>query len=301
MAGLAVRAIDPDALVGARPTVQSALELATAALEAAGVDQACVDAEWLLAGVLGVSRTALGVQARRALEPPHDTRYATALRRRTAREPLQHIVGSQAFRHVTVRVSADALVPRPETELLAGWALELLPAPPRRPVVIDLGTGSGCIACSLASERPDAEVIALDASPGAVALARDNVVTLGLATRVHVGLSDMFAALGAIQVDVIVSNPPYLPTDLIATLAPEVSRHDPRLALDGGPDGLDVIRRLLGEAPARLAAGGALVLETGGGEQVRAVVALMGAHGFVGVQTRADLAGVERFVAGRHA
>jgi release factor glutamine methyltransferase len=290
---------DPDTLIGARSPVPAALHVATAALHAAGVESARTDAEWLLAGVLGVSRSALGLQARRALEPPDDALYAGLVRRRMAREPLQHIVGTQAFRQITVRVSGDALVPRPETEVLAGWALELLPPPPRRPGVIDVGTGSGCIACALASERPDAEVIAVDASPRAVALARDNVVALGLATRVTVDVSDLFAALGVMEVDVIVSNPPYLATGLIDTLAPEVSRYDPRLALDGGPDGLDVIRRLLGEAPARLVSGGALVLETAGGEQARAVVALMDAHGFVGVETRADLAGVERFVAGR--
>ena len=297
----AVSPSDPDTLVGARSTVADALALGTTALAAAGVEAARADAEWLLAGVLDLSRTALGLQVRRALDPPFDARYAAALRRRMAREPLQHIVGTQPFRHVTVRVTGDALVPRPETEVLAGWALELLPAPPRRPVVIDLGTGSGCIACAIAAERADAEVIAIDTSPEAVALAQDNVVALELATRVHVGVSDMFGALGAIEVDVIVSNPPYLPTDLNDTLAPEVSRHDPRLALDGGPDGLDVIRRLVREAPARLAAGGALVLETAGGAQVREVVALLEGAGLVGVETRADLAGVERFVAARRA
>jgi release factor glutamine methyltransferase len=297
----AVSAPDPDMLVGARATLAAAVELGATALAAAGVEAARADAEWLLAGVLDVSRTALAVQARQPLEAPFDARYAAALRRRMAREPLQHIVGTQAFRHVTVRVTGDALVPRPETEVLTGWALELLPAPPRRPVVIDLGTGSGCIACAIAAERADAEVIALDTSPRAVALAQDNVLALELATRVHVGVSDMFGALGAIEVDVIVSNPPYLPTDLIDTLAPEVSRHDPRLALDGGPDGLAVIRRLVREAPARLAAGGALVLETAGGGQVREVVALLEGAGLVGVQTRADLAGVERFVAARRA
>jgi release factor glutamine methyltransferase len=125
------------------------------------------------------------------------------------------------------------------------------------------------------------------------------VTGLGLSERVTVEVSDLFAALPDMRVDLIVSNPPYLPTALIDTLAPEVSRHDPRLALDGGPDGLDVIRRLVGEAPAWLAPGGALVLETAGGEQARTVAALMGTHGLVGVETRADLVGVERFVAGR--
>jgi release factor glutamine methyltransferase len=294
-----VSAADPDALIGVRPTVAEALDLGEAALATAGVESARADAEWLLATVLDVSRTALGLQARRALEPPLDARFAAALRRRMAREPLQHIVGTQPFREVTVRVTPDALVPRPETEVLAGWALALLPPPPRRPVVIDVGTGTGCIACAIAVERPDAEVIALDASPRAVALAQDNVVALGLATRVHVGVSDLFAALGAMEVDLIVSNPPYLPASLIATLAPEVSRHDPRLALDGGPDGLEVIRRLVREAPARLAAGGVLVLETAGGAQLREVVALFERAGLVEIETRADLAGIERFVAGR--
>jgi release factor glutamine methyltransferase len=133
-----------------------------------------------------------------------------------------------------------------------------------------------------------------------VALAQANVYTLGLATRVHVGVSDLFAALGAaMEADVIVSNPPYLPSGLIETLPPEVSRHDPRVALDGGADGLDVIRRLTREAPERLRTGGALVLETAGGAQLREVVSLLGRAGLVGLETRADLAGVERFVAGR--
>lgn len=297
----AVSAPDPRTLLGARCSVAEALALGAAALAAAGVESARADAEWLLAEVLQVPRGTLGLEARRRLEPPFDARYEAALRRRMAREPLQHIVGTQPFRQVSVRVSPEALVPRPETELLAGWALALLPPPPRRPVIIDVGSGTGCIACALAVERPDAEVIAVDVSPGAVALARDNVYALGLATRVHVGVSDLFAALGAMEADVIVSNPPYLPSALIATLPPEVSRHDPRLALDGGPDGLDVIRRLVREAPDRLAAGGALVLETAGGPQVSEVSALLRRAGLVGIETRADLAGVERFVAGRRA
>lgn len=289
---------DPDTLIGTRPALGAALKIATAALRAAGIDSARADAEWLLAGVLGIARGALGLHAR-PLESPDDARYAVAVRRRMAREPLQHVLGSQAFRHVTVRVNADAMVPRPETEILAGWALDLLPPPPRRPLVIDVGTGGGCIACALAFERPDAEVIALDVSPRAAALARANVVALGLATRVTVDVSDLFATLGVMQADVIVSNPPYLATGLIDTLPPEVSRYDPRLALDGGPDGLGVIRHLVREAPERLMPGGALVLETAGGGQLAPVVALLLAQGFVRVETRPDLAGVERFVAGR--
>jgi release factor glutamine methyltransferase len=191
------------------------------------------------------------------------------------------------------------MVPRPETEVLAGWALELLPPPPARPVGIDLGTGSGCIACALAAERPDLSLVAVDVCPEAAALARANVAALGLGARVSVEVSDLFAARPEGRADLIVSNPPYLPTGIIDTLAPEVSRHDPRLALDGGADGLRLIRRIVREAPRRLAAGGALVLETAGGDQVRRVAQLLRRQGFVDVRTRADLAGVERFVAGR--
>jgi release factor glutamine methyltransferase len=288
---------DPDTLVGSRPTVRTALEVGEAALRGAGIDGGRVDAEWLLAEALGVARGRLGLEGHRVLEPPTVVPYVLALRRRMAREPLQHIVGTQPFRHVTLKVTADALVPRPETELLAGWALELLPRA-ARPLVLDVGTGSGCIACALASERPDVDVVALDVSPGAVALARANAATLGLSARVRVVQSDLFAELGAMSVHLIVSNPPYLPTASIPSLAPEVSRHDPRLALDGGPDGLDVIRRIVDAAPSRLVPGGWLVLETAGDGQVREVVARMSARGFVHVETRPDLAGIVRFVAG---
>jgi release factor glutamine methyltransferase len=291
-------AADPETLVASRSTVGAALDLGAAALRAAGVESARVDAEWLLAEALGIARGRLGLQPQRALEPPTAARYVHGLRRRIAREPLQHIVGTQAFRHLTVKVSGDALVPRPETELLAGWALELLPPPWCAPLAIDVGTGTGCIACALASERDDLRVIALEASPAAAALAHDNVVGLGLAERVTVEVSDLFGALDALHADLIVSNPPYLPTGLIATLAPEVRDFDPPGALDGGPDGLDVIRRLVADAPRWLAPGGWLLLETAGGRQVRDTANLLRAHGFSRVETRPDLAGVERFVAG---
>ena len=288
----------PPDLIAARQTVREALELATAALRDAGIEGGRADAEWLLADTLGTARGRLGLQGQRTLEPADAERYARALRRRIGREPLQHIVGTQAFRGVVVRVSAGALVPRPETEALAGWALELLPPASRDPLAIDVGTGSGCIACALASERRDLRVIALDVSPPAAALAADNIAALGLADRVSVRISDLFSALTVERADLIVANPPYLPTAVIPSLAPEVRCHDPRLALDGGSDGLDVIRRLVEAAPRWLAPGGRLVLETAGGPQARAVVALMSANRFSDVVTRPDLAGIERFVAG---
>jgi release factor glutamine methyltransferase len=282
------------------PTVAEALEGATATLRTAGVEQARVDAEWLLAETLGISRGRLALQGRQALEPPTLERYAHAVRRRSGREPLQHIVGTQAFRELTLVVSGAALVPRPETELLAGWAIELL-AGVAAPVAIDLGTGAGCIACALAAECARARVIALDVSPDAVALAGANVDRLDLAGRVRVVVSDLFGALAPMRADLIVANPPYLPSGTISSLPPEVRQHDPRLALDGGPDGLDVIRRIVDEAPRWLAPAGRLLLETAGEGQVAAVGALLAARGFATVETRRDLAGVVRFVsAGLH-
>jgi release factor glutamine methyltransferase len=296
MATLRASAADPDALIGAGATVREALDLGGRILGSAAVESATTDAEWLLADVLGLSRTGLVLQPERTLSSPYDARYAHSLRRRRAREPLQHILGTQAFRGLTLRVGRDAMVPRPETELLVEWALELLP-PEASPLVLDVGTGTGCVACAIASERPRAQVIALELSPAAAALARANVTALGLA--VTVVESDLFAEVGRLAADLIVANPPYLPSSILPMLPPEVSRYDPWLALDGGADGLDVTRRIVAGAPTRLAPGGALVLETAGGEHVPAVVGLLDAAGFVDVRTRPDLAGVERFVAGR--
>ena len=290
---------EPDTLLAASPTIHAALETGVQALREAGIDTPAVDAEWLLASVLRVPRGALHIDSRRTLNSAEAGRYVARLRRRMSREPLQHVLGTAPFRHITLRVGPDALVPRPETELLAGWALELLPPTLASGLVIDVGTGTGCIACAIAWERPGARVIALEISPRAAAVARDNVAALGLSGRVTVDVSDLFSALAPIRADVVVCNPPYLATSVIETLTPEVSRHDPRVAMDGGADGLAVIRRVVAETPAWLASGGALVLETAGDAQVRDVVALMHAAGFTALATRRDLAGVERFVAGR--
>ena len=288
-------AVEPETL-DARATVAAALARGAGALAAAGIESARVDAEWLLSDALDVPRGRLMTEPDRALDADTAARYARTIERRMTREPLQHIVGTQAFRDLVVRVGPEAMVPRPETEALVEWALALLPRVPS-PVIVDVGTGTGCIACAIAAERPAARVVALELSPVAAGLARANAAALGLEARVTVVESDLFAALGGLRADLIVANPPYLPSALIDTLAPEVSRFDPRLALDGGADGLDVIRRLAADARGRLAAGGVLVIETAGGEQAPATVALLRTAGFTDVRTRADLAGVERFVA----
>lgn len=276
-------------------TVAEWLDVAAADLGAAGVETPRVDAEWLLAHCLAVPRLALRMAWSRAVDGEVAARYAAAVARRARREPLQQIVGSQDFRGLRVGVTRDVLVPRPETEVLVEWALELLPAGDA--LVVDVGTGSGCIACAIAAERPTARVVAVERSAEAAVVARANAADLGGRVRVLVG--DLFAPLGDVRAHLIVSNPPYLDAAMLAALPPEVAEFEPRVAVDGGADGLDVIRPLVAGARARLRPGAALVLETAGGEQARRVAALLEAAGFAQVSLRRDLAGVERFAAGR--
>jgi release factor glutamine methyltransferase len=281
-------------------TYADQLDAAATALEAAGLPSARVDAEWLLAGLLGVGRAAARLELSLTAPAPFAERYARAVSRRARREPLQRILGWEQFRGVRVSLADSVLVPRPETEALVEWALALLPPPDgRRRLAIDVGTGSGCIACALAAERPDLDVIATDVSIAAAAVARDNVRALRLEARVRVVVADLFAGLGGLQADLIVSNPPYLPTGLLPSLPPEVQTHEPRLALDGGRDGLAVIRRIVSAARGYLRPAGALVIETAGGDQAAAARALLGHGGWDHAAVRADLAGIDRFVAGR--
>ncbi|HMH51814.1 MAG TPA: peptide chain release factor N(5)-glutamine methyltransferase [Candidatus Acidoferrum sp.] len=282
-------------------TLRERLDDAVARLSRAGIESARVDAEWLLAAALGVTRGRLVAVVDQAVNDEITERYETWIQRRAEREPLQYILGTQAFRDLTIRVGPSVLVPRPETEMLVSWALELLPPIGTKPLVLDVGTGSGCIACALASERPDVRVIALDASAPAAALARENVRAIGLADRITVSVSDLFEGLVPVRADLIVSNPPYVPGAVIDTLAPEITEHEPRAALDGGPDGLRVIRRLVTEAPKWLRPGAPLVLETFGDEQVGRAEDVLRAAGFDDVSTRRDLAGITRFVCGRRA
>jgi release factor glutamine methyltransferase len=284
----------------AAPTFADQLDAATMALEAAGLASARVDAEWLLAGLLGVGRVAVRLDLAGTIPAPIAERYAHAVSRRARREPLQRILGWEEFRGVRVRLTDAVLVPRPETEALVEWALALLPPPGRRQLLaIDVGTGSGCIACALASERPDLDVIAVDVSPAATAIARDNARALDLAARVRVVAADLFDGIRDLGADLIVSNPPYLPTALLPELPPEVRIHEPTLALDGGGDGLALIRRIVTTARRCLRPSGALLVETAGGDQAEAAAALLRAAGWDQVAVRADLVGIERFVAGR--
>jgi release factor glutamine methyltransferase len=286
---------------GETPTRRAKLAAAAELLAAAGIPTARVDAEWLLAAVLGVGRFEAQLDLDRVLPTPVAERYEAAVRRRAQREPLQQVLGWEGFRGLRVTLTADVLVPRPETETLVEWALGLLPAQQDgvRLRALDLGTGSGAIACALAAERRDVDVIAIDVSRAAAAVARDNARQLGFAGRVRVVAGDLTDSLRGVRADLIVSNPPYLPSALVGGLEPEVQRHEPRLALDGGPDGLALIRRIVGASREALHPSAPLVLETAGGDQAGAVAAILRAAGFATVAVRADLAGIDRFVAGR--
>ena len=213
--------------------------------------------------------------------------------RRLTGEPLQYVLGSWAFRRLELMVDRRVLIPRPETEEVVDAALALARAMPRPLTLVDLGTGSGAIALSLKSERPDAEVVACDISQDALDVAAANAARLGLDVELH--LSDLLAQVPGDGFSLVVSNPPYVSEQEMADLEPEVAEHEPRLATVAGPDGLEVYRRLLPEAAARLVDGGSLALECGYG-QATALVGELAAAGFGPVGVDPDLAGIERVV-----
>jgi release factor glutamine methyltransferase len=280
--------------------VQALLDAATHRLRDAGIDTPRADAEWLLAALLGVGRPRLRVALDAPLPPAIAVRYEDAVTRRAGREPLQQILGWEGFRGLRIALTPAVMVPRPETETLVQWVLEMLPPPGTRPPrIADVGTGSGCIACSLAHERPDASVVAIDCSRAALAVARGNVEALGVGRRVRLVAADLLEAAAPGSLDLVVANLPYLPGPLLPSLPPEVREHEPRLALDGGSDGLRYLRRLAADGRRVLRADGILALETAGGSQAGAVAALLGDMDYGQVRVRADLAGVERFVAAR--
>lgn len=269
----------------ARPTVREALTSARTALEAAGVDTPKLDAELLVAHVEGLDRTRLLLEDDRELSAEGVRALRDLVRRRAVlREPVAYLLGTRGFRHLDLEVGPGVLVPRPETEHLVEWAVEHLPRGVR---VVDVGTGSGAIALALKQERPDLDVIATDVSAEALRVARANARRLGL----HIGLAEGDLLAGVDGAQAVVSNPPYVQEG--ARLAPELS-HEPRLALYGGPDGLDVLRRLTHAVTAE-AGVRHVAIEVGQG-QPPAVRIMLGPEWTTEVVD--DLAGIGRVVAG---
>jgi release factor glutamine methyltransferase len=282
--------------------VRTLLGDAARRLAEAGVESPRVDAELLLAAVLGVPRARL-----LTLDDVHEddaARFAALLAQRADRVPLQHLTGRAPFRHLELAVGPGVFVPRPETEQLVGWALDRL-AGLAEPVVVDLGSGSGAIALSLAHEHPGARVTAVERDAGAIEWTRHNAAARAAAgdRPVEVVAGDMTdpALLRELDggVDLVVSNPPYVPDG--ARVPREVADHDPPMALWGGPDGLDVVRGLLGTAGRLLRPGGWLGIEHAD-QQGGSLPAVVRAHGgFTDVEDHPDLAGRPRFTTARRA
>lgn len=280
----------PGAPVRRGVPVREALEGAMTAFTAAGVETPRLDAEVLLAHVLGVDRARLFIDGELSVEGAAVRPFQNAVRRRAVeREPVAYITGTRGFRRLELSVDRRALIPRPETELLVEVGLGL----PRAVRVLDVGTGSGAVALALKDERSDLEVTGSDISEDALELARANGRRLGL--EVAWLRSDLLEQAPD-EYNAVLCNPPYVAESERATLAPEILRHEPPSALFAGPDGLGTIRALLDQLAGRIGVRFA-ALEVGAG-QARAVGELLRAAGFPTVRAERDLAGIERVVVG---
>lgn len=256
-------------------TIREVIQRSTQFLEGKGVESPRLQVELLLAEVVGLPRLQLYLDIDRVLTEVELARLRGLVQRRGKREPLQHILGTANFAGLELKVTGEVLIPRPETELLAEQAVEFLKERHKTmpgtdgdgssaPAVLDIGTGSGCLPVYVTHRLPGAKAWTVDVSPAALAIARENAGRHGVADRVHFLHGDAFAALDPdLRFDLIVSNPPYIPSADIETLDPEVRDHDPRLALDGGADGLEFYRRIAREGGRWLKPGGKLMLELG--------------------------------------
>ncbi len=289
------------------------LEKSTHRLSTAGCDTPRLDAEVLLAHSLGRERTWLYLHLSDLLDENQIKQFEELLRRREQREPVAYLVGHKEFFGLEFQVNPHVLIPRPETELLVETALEIydlrftiydsetMPASSQFNIhnsqftIADVGTGSGCIAVALAKHLSDALIIAIDTSPEALRLAWQNAERHAVADRITFLSGDLLDPVVE-PVDLIVSNPPYVSQPELAAAMPEVSKYEPRLALDGGQDGLEVIRRLLLQAREKLAPDGSLLVEIGS-EQGQAVLKLAQFHfPEASTQVKKDLAGLDRLL-----
>ena len=259
-----------------------------------GLENARLQAELLLAAVLGVKRLDLYLQFERPLHRSEVDRYREYVRQRLRRVPVQYITGVAAFRHLELAVTPAVLIPRPETEVLVDVALELLPEGGR---VLDLCCGSGAVALALAHEAAAAQVVAADVSAAALEAAKTNAQRCGLAGRVEWHCGDLFAPLcGTAPFDLIAANPPYVRRGDLAQLAPEVRDYEPQIALDGGEDGLAFYRRIAQEAADFMRPGGYLLLEVGDGQSAAVADLLTRSERLTEVHIRPDLNQIPRVV-----
>ena len=249
-------------------TVLEAIQKSAEFLGKKGVESPRLQTELFLAHLLKLPRMKLYLNFERALSPAETDALRELVKRRGRREPLQHIVGSTSFCGFEIAVNRQALVPRPETELLAEAGWQFLSTINHQPsIALDFGTGTGCIAIALAVKCPNAKIVATDISAEAITLAKENAVRNGVTERIEFFQGDRFATLpDDARFDLIISNPPYIPSAEIETLQPEVRDFDPRAALDGGADGLDFYRLFAAQAKPFLKPDGKIMLEFGDGQ-----------------------------------
>ena len=281
-------------------TVLETIQRSTDFLAKKGVDSPRLQVELLLAYVLKLPRLRLYLNFDRKVADTDLETVRDLVKRRGNREPLQHLVGSSSFCGLEIAVNRHVLIPRPETELLAERAWTFLANIKQHPpTALDFGTGSGCLAIALAAKCASACVHAVDISPEALEVARQNAERNNVAGRIHFHSGDGFGPLArGLKFDLIVANPPYIPTGEIAGLQPEVRDHDPHLALDGGKDGLGFYRRLAEEAPAFLQPQGKLMLEFGDG-QAAAIKGILGRAGWLVESVNNDYNNRQRILVAR--
>ncbi len=281
-------------------TIRDALKRASVRLNEAGVEDAESEAEFLLAGLLQLKRHELFLHPERPLTPDEADRFQAFTTRRARREPAQYITGVAGFMGLDFKVTRDTLIPRPETELLVQEALELAKGftTEKGPVIIDLCTGCGCIAVAMAKSLLDCRIYATDISTAAIDVARENAEAHGVTERIEFLEGDLYSPLEPLglraNTQLILSNPPYVSKEEMATLPPEIKDYEPAGALYGGEDGLVLIRRIIETSPEYLTPGGALIMEAGYGQagHVMGFVRVSGA--FEQAAMKKDLAGIER-------
>lgn len=267
-----------------------------------GIENPRLDAEVLLGAVLGKDRMYLYVHFDEPLEPVELARFRSYVKERAAHVPLAYVLGRREFMGLDFRVTRDTLIPRPDTEVLVQCAVDFLRARAAEGrddlALADIGTGTGAIALSVLHYTEGARADAVDISPAAAEVARENAERLNLTERIEIHEGDLTAPLAGRSYDVILSNPPYIPSADIAGLMPEVCRYEPHLALDGGHDGLDIYRRLAADAPALLREGGMIAVEVGIGEACDVACLLETHPRIVRTGIHRDLGGIERVVVG---
>lgn len=245
-------------------TVRSTLEWMRGYLERHGDEHPRLSAEWLMCAATGFSRIEVYMNYDRPLDAGELSILREGVKRRGAGEPLQYVTGEMPFRHIVLKCGPGVLIPRPETEILVDCVLEYIDKQDRPQHVLEIGTGTGCISLSIAGERPGTTVVATDISPDAIALATRNREALGcedVVEIVHTDIAEGVEGADKAAFDVLVSNPPYIPSAIVDTLPREVGGFEPRLALDGGRDGLDVFHRIVQTAEVALREGGLMAFE----------------------------------------